>query len=58
MMRAGATTVRPSEEIDPLVQRMDRAKVAHVVVTRADGTLVGLFGLGDTRPPENDSDQG
>ncbi|MEV0996212.1 rhodanese-like domain-containing protein [Nonomuraea sp. NPDC050202] len=58
VMRVGATTVRPSEEIDPLVQRMDQAKVDHVVVTQADGTLVGLFGLGDTRPPENDSDQG
>ncbi|MFC7101677.1 CBS domain-containing protein [Nonomuraea rubra] len=58
VMRVGATTVRPSEEIDPLVQRMDQAKVDHVVVTQADGTLVGLFGLGDTRPPESDSDQG
>ncbi|MCF6469198.1 hypothetical protein FAF44_12455 [Nonomuraea sp. MG754425] len=57
-MRVGATTVRPSEELQPLVRRMDRAKVDHVVVTRSDGTLVGLFGLGDTRPPESDSDQG
>ncbi|SDJ66400.1 Rhodanese-related sulfurtransferase [Nonomuraea maritima] len=53
-MREGATTVRPSEEIDALVQRMDRARVDHVVVTHQDGTLVGLFGLGDGRPPEND----
>ncbi|NJP90244.1 hypothetical protein HCN51_12425 [Nonomuraea sp. FMUSA5-5] len=58
VMRVGATTVRPSEEVGPLVERMDRAKVDHVVVTQVDGTLVGLFGLGDTRPPENDSDQG
>ncbi|MFC5830306.1 rhodanese-like domain-containing protein [Nonomuraea insulae] len=57
-MRLGATTVRPSEELEPLIQRMDRAKVDHVVVTQADGTLVGLFGLGDARPPESDSDQG
>ncbi|AQZ69060.1 unnamed protein product [[Actinomadura] parvosata subsp. kistnae] len=58
VMRVGATTVRPSEEVGPLVERMDRAKVDHVVVAQVDGTLVGLFGLGDTRPPENDSDQG
>ncbi|MFB4277310.1 MULTISPECIES: rhodanese-like domain-containing protein [unclassified Nonomuraea] len=57
-MRLGTTTVRPSEELEPLVQRMDRAKVDHVVVTQADGTLVGLFGLGDSRPPENESDRG
>ncbi|WP_043624580.1 rhodanese-like domain-containing protein [Nonomuraea candida] len=57
-MRVGATTVRPSEEVEALVRRMDRAKVDHVVVTQADGSLVGLFGLGDARPPENDSDQG
>jgi rhodanese-related sulfurtransferase len=57
-MRVGATTVRPSEEVEALVQRMDQAKVDHVVVSRADGTLVGLFGLGDARPPENDSDEG
>jgi rhodanese-related sulfurtransferase len=57
-MRVGVTTVRPSEQLEPLVRRMDRAKVDHVVVTRADGTLVGLFGLGDVRPPESESDQG
>ncbi|MEV4171047.1 rhodanese-like domain-containing protein [Nonomuraea sp. NPDC049709] len=57
-MRLGTTTVRPSEELEPLVQRMDRAKVDHVVVTQADGTLVGVFGLGDSRPPENESDRG
>ncbi|MFC4112467.1 rhodanese-like domain-containing protein [Nonomuraea zeae] len=57
-MRVGVTTVRPSEQLEPLVQRMDRAKVDHVVVTRADGTLVGLFGLGDVRSPESESDQG
>ncbi|WP_431924811.1 rhodanese-like domain-containing protein [Nonomuraea jabiensis] len=57
-MRVGVTTVRPSEELEPLVRRMDRAKVDHVVVTRVDGTLVGLFGLGDVRPPETGPDFG
>ncbi|WP_219518669.1 rhodanese-like domain-containing protein [Nonomuraea ceibae] len=57
-MNTGVTTVRPSEPLEPLVERMERAGVQHVVVTRADSTLVGLFGLGDTRPPENESDQG
>ncbi|PZG09962.1 rhodanese-like domain-containing protein [Nonomuraea aridisoli] len=57
-MRVGATTVRPSEEIDALVRRMDKAKVDHVVVTHQDGTLVGLFGLGDVRPPQTESDRG
>jgi rhodanese-related sulfurtransferase len=57
-MRAGVTTVRPSEQLDALIRRMDRADVDHVVVTRADGTLVGLFGLGDLREPGWESDQG
>jgi rhodanese-related sulfurtransferase/CBS domain containing-hemolysin-like protein len=57
-MYVGVTTVRPSEQLEPLIQRMDRAKVDHVVVTRADGTLVGLFGLGDVRPQATESDFG
>ncbi|MFI7703363.1 CBS domain-containing protein [Nonomuraea sp. NPDC049480] len=57
-MRVGVTTVRPSEQLEPLIQRMDRAKVDHVVVTHADGTLVGLFGLGDVRPQASESDLG
>jgi rhodanese-related sulfurtransferase len=57
-MRVGVTTVRPSEQLEPLIQRMDRAKVDHVVVTQADGTLVGLFGLGDVRPQTTESDLG
>ncbi|HEX4815502.1 MAG TPA: CBS domain-containing protein [Nonomuraea sp.] len=57
-MRARVTTVRPSELLEPLIQRMDRRKVDHVVVTRMDGTLVGLFGLGDVRPQASESDLG
>jgi rhodanese-related sulfurtransferase len=57
-MRVGVTTVRPSEQLEPLIQRMDRAKVDHVVVTQMSGRLVGLFGLGDVRPQASESDLG
>lgn len=39
----GVTTVRPSEDVVGLVQRMRTAGVTRIVVTRSDGTLVGLF---------------
>lgn len=39
----GVTTVRPSKDIAGLVQRMQAADVTRIVVTRSDGTLVGLF---------------
>jgi CBS domain-containing protein len=43
VMRFGITTVRPSEDAAALAHRMDHAQVTRVVVTRPDGTLVGLF---------------
>jgi CBS-domain-containing membrane protein len=43
VMRFGTTTVRPSEQAADLVHRMGHAGVTRVVVTRPDGTLVGLF---------------
>jgi predicted transcriptional regulator len=43
LMRFGVTTVRPSEQAADLVHRMHHAQVSRVVVTRPDGTLVGLF---------------
>lgn len=43
LMRFGVSTVRPSEQVAGLVHRMGHAQVSRVVVTRADGTLVGLF---------------
>ncbi|SRR6266571_8567947 len=43
LMRFGVTTVRPSEQAAVLVHRMHHAQVSRVVVTRSDGTLVGLF---------------
>ncbi|MEX2550967.1 MAG: CBS domain-containing protein [Nitriliruptoraceae bacterium] len=43
LMREGPTTVRPSEELVPLVERMHRADVDAVLVTRSDGRLLGLL---------------
>jgi CBS-domain-containing membrane protein len=43
VMRFGVSTVRPSEEAAALAHRMGHAEVTRVVVTRSDGTLVGLF---------------
>jgi CBS-domain-containing membrane protein len=43
LMRFGVTTVRPSEQAADLAHRMGHAEVTRVVVTRSDGTLVGLF---------------
>ena len=41
--RFGVSTVRPSEDAAALAHRMGHAGVTRVVVTRSDGTLVGLF---------------
>lgn len=43
VMREGPTTVRPSEEIEGLVERMRNARVDGVLVTSSDGKLLGLF---------------
>jgi CBS-domain-containing membrane protein len=43
VMRFGVSTVRPSEDAAALVHRMGHAGVTRVVVTRSDGTLIGLF---------------
>jgi Mg/Co/Ni transporter MgtE len=47
LMRSGVSTVRPSEDAAELAHRMEHAQVTRVVVTRADGTLVGLFFAAD-----------
>jgi CBS domain-containing protein len=47
VMRFGVSTVRPSEDAAALVHRMEHADVTRVVVTRSDGTLVGLFFAAD-----------
>ncbi|MFF3668356.1 rhodanese-like domain-containing protein [Microtetraspora malaysiensis] len=58
VMRVGVTTVRLSEDMEPLVRRMDRKKVHQVVVTLPDGILVGLFVLDAVRAPETGPDEG
>jgi CBS domain-containing protein len=47
VMRFGVSTVRPSEDAAALADRMGRAGVTRVVVTRSDGTLVGLLFAAD-----------
>ncbi len=50
VMRSGVSTVRPSEDAAALAHRMGHAQVTRVVVTRADGTLTGLFFAEDLNP--------
>ena len=47
VMRFGVSTVRPSEDAAALAHRMGHAEVTRVVVTRSNGTLVGLFFAAD-----------
>ena len=47
VLRFGVSTVRPSEDAEALAHRMGHADVTRVVVTRSDGTLVGLFFAAD-----------
>jgi CBS domain-containing protein len=47
VMRFGVSTVRPGEDAAALAHRMGHAEVTRVVVTRPDGTLVGLFFAAD-----------
>ena len=47
VMRFGVSTVRPSEDAAALADRMGDKGVVRVVVTRSDGTLVGLFFAAD-----------
>jgi len=50
VMRSGVSTVRPSEDAAALAHRMGQAEVTRVVVTRPDGTLIGLFFGADFTP--------
>ena len=43
VMEAGPTTVRPSEPLDVLIERMQKRKVESIVVTTATGVLVGVL---------------
>ena len=47
VMRFGVSTVRPNEDAAALAHRMGDAGVTRAVVTRPDGTLVGLFFAAD-----------
>jgi CBS domain-containing protein len=47
VMRFGVSTVRPSEDAAALAHRMGHSQVTRVVVTRTDGTLIGLFFAAD-----------
>jgi CBS domain-containing protein len=47
VMRFGVSTVRPSEDAAALAHRMGHSEVTRVVVTRSDGTLIGLFFVED-----------
>jgi rhodanese-related sulfurtransferase/CBS domain-containing protein len=53
VMRFGVGTVRPSEDAAALVHRMGHADLSRIIVTRSDGTLVGLFFTSDA-PAETD----
>jgi hypothetical protein len=50
VMRLGISTVRPSEDAAALAHRMGHKELTRVVVTRPDGTLVGLFFAADANP--------
>jgi CBS domain-containing protein len=43
VMEAGPTTVRPSEPLDALIERMQKRKAKSIVVSTADGVLVGVL---------------
>jgi CBS domain-containing protein len=43
VMEEGPTTIRPNTELEAIIRRMQNRKVATIVVTRADGTLIGIL---------------
>lgn len=43
VLREGPTTVRPSEELEELLHRMEHARVPAIFVTTSDGRLVGVL---------------
>jgi CBS-domain-containing membrane protein len=47
VMRFAVSTVRPNEDAAALAHRMGHRGVTRVVVTRSEGTLVGLFFAAD-----------
>ena len=43
VMEAGPTTVRPSEPLDALIIRMQQRRAGSIIVSTADGVLVGVL---------------
>ncbi len=43
VMRPGPTTIRASEPLEPLVERMKKAGVDAILVTDPEGRLLGLL---------------
>jgi CBS domain-containing protein len=43
VMEAGPTTIRPSEPLDALIERMQKRKAKSIVVSSADGVLIGAL---------------
>ena len=43
VMEAGPTTIRPSEPLDTLIERMRKRRTGSIVVSTADGVLVGVL---------------
>ena len=43
VMEAGPTTVRPSEPLDKLIERMQKRKTSSIIVSTAAGVLVGVL---------------
>ena len=43
VLEAGPATVRPSEELEGLVQRMQDRQINQILVTTSDGRLVGIM---------------
>jgi len=57
IMRIDIPTVRPSEEVATLCDRMDRQALHEVVVTMPDGRLVGVVSAGAVHSPGSESDE-
>jgi CBS domain-containing protein len=43
VMEAGPTTVRPSEPLDALIERMQKRRTGSIIVSTANGVLVGVL---------------
>lgn len=43
VMEEGPTTTRPNIELEEIIERMQNRKVGTIIVTRADGALIGIL---------------